>query len=428
MGFILTWGKARNMQIAKKDQGVQRHNKRTMPRLWLTISALLSLMLLAACNDGSDNGGINLGSGPLLAFIGGDGNLWLAKGDGSAAHAVTVANCLAGRACYGPPTWSPDGQSVAVFGPDASTPTNNDIFVFNRQGLLQQTIHPVSPLAFGRVLWSSDSKQVAYVGTPDSVTDPTNKAPRFALVLLVVSSGAKSGAIILPSPGSAQCASNPRGGPLGSLVERAVNGSTGQGLRDTLDWSTDGQHVAINAGNCGTETQVVDRNGNAQVLNPVNGATANIVQGLFSPDGKQLVATQTNSAQDDLLIYSADGSGGKSIYSDKDTPPTFAPRLGSPRWTADGKSIYFSRGESLWVINADGTNPHQLVAGVATGDPLKSEAAPLPSPDGQHLVWNELTLSASDNTPRSTLLCGDANGGNPKVVADGAYWPSYSAK
>ncbi|MBA3825167.1 MAG: PD40 domain-containing protein [Ktedonobacterales bacterium] len=406
---------------------MKRQARRTV---LLAIGALLSLVLLAGCGGGATDGaGTNLGSGPLLAFIGGDGNLWLAKGDGSLAHAVTVTPCPVNQSCYGPPAWSPDGTSVALFGPDAATPSYKDIYVYNRQGLLQQTIHPVSPLAFGHILWSSDGKQVAYVGNPDALAAGKSQAPRYALVLMVVSSGAKAGAIILPSPGNAQCGSDPRGGPLGSLVERAVYGSTGQGLRDTLGWTPDGQKVAINGGSCGTQVQIVNRGGSAQLLVPVSDPNANnVVQAQFSPDGQHLLATQTSSQQDDILIYNADGSGGKSIYSDTSAPPAFTPRLGAPSWSADGKLIYFMHGESIWQIGADGANPHQLVAGSASGNAQKSEAAPLPSPDGQHLVWNELSLSVADNTARTELLGGDANGENAKVIADGGVWPAYSAK
>jgi hypothetical protein len=418
-------GDARSMSSASNGHFVKHAFCRGW---WLRITLLAGLVFLAGCSNGAtNNAGINLGSGVLLSFIGGDGNLWLAKGNGSQSHAVTVTPCPTTQNCYGPPTWSHDGSSVALFGPAAADPTLKDIFVFSRQGQIQHVIHPVDPLAFGRVLWSADDKQVAYVGTPDA-TSSGKSPPRYALVLFVVSSGAKSGAIILPTPSSAQCVDSPRGGPLGSLVERAVFGSTGQGLRDTLDWSSDGNHVLVNGGQCGSEVQVVDKGGAAHLLAPVASTDSNVVQASYSPDGQHILASQTNSKQDDLIIYNADGSGGKSIYTDTDTPPQFTPRLGAPHWSADGKSIYFMHGENIWVIGADGANPHQLLAGVPSGATQKSEAAPLPAPDGQHLAWNELSLTVADNTARTQLLSGDANGGGAKVVAEGGIWAAYSPK
>ena len=405
------------------------HTARQPQWWWLgTLLLIFGALTLAGCAGGAtDNAGVNLGNGPLLAFIGGDGNLWLAKADGSSAHAVTVTQCPTTISCYGPPAWSPDGQSVALFGPEVGNQSNNVIYVYNRQGLLQQTIHPTNPLSFGRLLWSNDSKMVAYPGNP-TTGGVTKGAPSYALVLLVVSSGAKSGAITLPSPSNAQCNDSPRGGPLGSLVERAVYGSTGQGLRDTLDWSADGQHILISGGDCNTQVAVVNRSGNSQTLAPLSSATSFVVQAQFSSDARQIVATETGANQDDLVTFNADGSGGKVIYTDTDAPPDFAPRLGAPSWSHDGKQIYFMRGTDIWAINADGSNAHQLIAGAAKGDPQKSEAAPLPSPDGAHLVWNELSLSASSGTPITALYSGDANGGNAKLIADGAVWAAYSAK
>lgn len=390
---------------------------------------MLGLLVLASCGNNSGNGnpGVDLGSGTLLAFIGGDGNLWLAKSDGSGAHAVTVTACPSTVNCYGPPAWSPDGQRVAVFGSSISNPSNNSIYVFNRMGLLQQTLQPSNPLANGNVLWSGDGKTIAYATDLAASSAPKGTPPQYTLVMQNVASGNQTGTIPLPSPtgGNAQCSDVPRGGPLGSYVDHAINGSNG--VRSTTDWSPDGSHILSTGGDCGLQVQVVDHAGSATLLPAVssgNGVLAQMAE--FSPDGQHIVATETTPTQDDLLVYDGTGGNGKIIYSNSDKPPSFASRLSAPTWSGDGKQIFFMRGADIWVINSDGTNAQKLISGATTSDPLKDEADPQPSPDGKYLAWTEESLSTVDNMPHSALYVGDATGKHPTLVEREAIWPAWS--
>jgi Tol biopolymer transport system component len=401
-------------------------------RLWrgLGALALVGMLALAGCGGGgnTDSAGVNLGSGPLLAFIGGDGNLWLARGDGTEAHAVTTTDCPPTVNCYGPPAWSPDGTLVAVFGPDKATPSQNDIYIYNRQGVLQNTIAPPNPLSFGSILWSADGKTVAFASDTNNPTATKGTSAQYAFIMLNALSGAKSGTITLPSPtgADATCSDTPRGGSFGSLVDRAVNGDV-NGFRATLGWSPDGSHILISGGACSTQVQLIDKSGNAQTLNPLTAdSKALVLQAAFSPDGQHIIATQTTTAEDDLILYDATGNNGKVIYADTDPPPAFAPRLSSPVWSADGKTIYFMRGADIWSVGADGANAQRLIAGAVSGATLKDEAWPQPSPDGKSLAWEELTLSSADNMPRSALYVGTITGGNPTLVDNGAVWPVWS--
>jgi Tol biopolymer transport system component len=411
-------------------------DKRRLRRLrgWrgLGMLALVGMLALAGCGaDAGNNGpGVDLGSGTLLAFIGGDGNLYLAREDGSQAHAVTTTACPSTVNCYQPPAWSPDGKLVAVFGPDKTTPTNNDIYIYDRQGVLQNTIQPANPLSSGQLLWSSDSATIAYAGNPTSGaltggSSTTQTSAQYGFIIFNVASGKLSSTIPLPVP-NPQCSDNPTGGPLGSFIDHAINGDA-NGFRTTLDWSPDRSHILISSSNCGNGVDSIDAHGNVTQLNPIT-ANANVLEAIYSPDGQHILATETNSTQDDIVIFNADGSSGKVIYTDTDTPPAFVPRLSSPTWSADGKTIYFMRGADIWQVNADGSNAQKLIAGDPTAsDPVqKDEAAPLPSPDGTKLAWEELSLAASDGVPRSALYVGDSHGGNPQLVQNGAIWSAWS--
>ena len=395
-------------------------------RLWrgLGTLAMLSLLVVAGCGGNNTvNPGYDLGSGTLLAFIGADGNLQLARADGSSAHAVTVTPCPSTVNCYGPPSWSPDGQLVAVFGPSQGTPSINSIYIFNRAGLLQHTLHPANPQAFGNVLWSGDGKTVAYAGDLNATNAAKGSAVQFALTIIDAATGSQTGVINLPSPtgGNAQCTDVSRGAQLGAALDLTINGNSG--IRATLDWSPDGSHVLSSGGNCSTQVMLVDHGGNAHLLPAV---TANAQQAAFSPDGQHIIATEDAISQDNLLLYDATGGSGKIIYSNSDAVPAFAPRISSPEWSADGSHIYFMHGADLWIVKADGTGAQQLIAGVATGDPMKAETDPQPSPDGKLLAWDELTFSTVDSIAHITLFVGDSAGKNQHAVQSGGIWPAWS--
>jgi Tol biopolymer transport system component len=83
-----------------------------------------------------------------------------------------------------------------------------------------------------------------------------------------------------------------------------------------------------------------------------------------------------------LFIAAADGTGARRITFDA---------LGSdvqPRWSPDGKQVAFTRlapdnTTSVWVVNADGTNPH-----IVSGGHRHAEH-PKWSPDGRWITFQE---------------------------------------
>lgn len=90
--------------------------------------------------------------------------------------------------------------------------------------------------------------------------------------------------------------------------------------------------------------------------------------GVFSPDGKKIACiAEAGGNQPDLIVMNADGSDKKQLTKTDDIE--FA-----PQWSADGKSLYFTRfpmnlgnpqdaNVSIFRIDADGKNEKGLTEG-----------------------------------------------------------------
>jgi len=63
----------------------------------------------------------------------------------------------------------------------------------------------------------------------------------------------------------------------------------------------------------------------------------------------------------------------------------------APAWSPDGRSIAYTSGGDLWVMNGDGTHPRRILESsrlrTVLGAPLGyGIAAPVWSPDGKRLI------------------------------------------
>lgn len=171
------------------------------------------------------------------------------------------------------------------------------------------------------------------------------------------------------------------------------------GVMDTGDsaWSSDGSKIAFTT--YGTTINV---------MSAVAGATPTVLtlggSPHWSPDGSKILFHRWN---DGVYVMNADGSDEKKLISD----------ALDPCWSPDGSRIVFSSGAGIWVMSAaDGTVLAQL-----TGN--KDDIQPNWSPDGTRIVF-----ARGDRTGLygpSSIWVMNADGSNPVNLTPSMEAPAH---
>jgi hypothetical protein len=129
--------------------------------------------------------------------------------------------------------------------------------------------------------------------------------------------------------------------------------------------------------------------------------------------GNQIaLATSTNGGfnANALQVLNADGSGAHTIYTAPATPAGFS--LSGPAFSADGAQIVFSQSlfpgvsaaEGLWIVNSDGSNPHQVTA--ADGSDSRARFAP----DGSRIAFTRFLPSNVSGESQGDLFVMNSDG------------------
>ncbi len=178
--------------------------------------------------------------------------------------------------------------------------------------------------------------------------------------------------------GSTAAAQDEEGLPLETT--RVIEFDTDEGTWMSVDVSPDGTQL------------VFDLLGDLYLL-PIAGGTAQRIaegpafdfQPRFSPDGTQIVFVSDRNGTESLWLANADGSDPRVIVTDTSS------LVGSPAWSPDGEFLAVRKGVSslnlneLWLYHKDGGSGIQVTDGDA---PMRSVAGPEFSPDGTYIYFS----------------------------------------
>jgi|GEM_PF-1815815 len=153
------------------------------------------------------------------------------------------------------------------------------------------------------------------------------------------------------------------------------------------EWSPDGKHIAFISYRDGFRNLfVMNADGSDQRQLTFN--QNEFTQWLdWSPDGMYITYTFNPEGEDDgesLYVIQPDGNDEHQI-----TPPAGRDHDGEPAWSPDGKTLYFlsNRGAyvDIWKINRDGSGLQQISNVTASG--ISIEHSLRISPDGKQLLF-----------------------------------------
>jgi Tol biopolymer transport system component len=165
-------------------------------------------------------------------------------------------------------------------------------------------------------------------------------------------------------------------------------------------WSPDGEKIAFTSrsGNSSAQICVMDADGS----NVINLSLSSSINGWpgWSPDGKKIAFFARKDEIGGLFVMDADGSNVVNL-----TDRNFMDR--SPSWSPDGKKIAFTPGNSVYIINADGSNLRKLINDVTD---------PAWSPDGKRIA---VTMKKDENWEIYVM---DIDGSNLIQLTDNSAW------
>lgn len=299
------------------------------------------------------------GKGILVFQVASGGPIYVANPDGSGLRQLTTGI---------DPALSPDGKQVAFTRWDSSTPgTPGSVWVINVDGSGERKVHdgvrqPKSPA------WSPDGTRLAINmqqgGTLEGVCYCPGRLPQ---------PGDCPRDPVYVDGKEVTCFGQPAHAGWGLRVLDLNSGSYQDTPRDfasfTPTWDPANAWRVVYAGERGLMNLDVNRMANYPLTGDLSDRSP-----AFSPDGKRIAVAYHQHDHWDIHVLNADGSGRVRITE----TPLSVTMAGkpvwnnvAPTWSPDGKQIAFLTDRSgkweIWVMNADGGNPHLLLPSAVQG-------------------------------------------------------------
>ncbi|MDP9222419.1 MAG: hypothetical protein M3P18_00910 [Actinomycetota bacterium] len=243
---------------------------------------------------------------------------------------------------YADPAWSPDGKRIAVTsdGDRASW-----LSVIRSDGMGVRDITSFHGLYVGddyQPTWSPDAHEIAY--SSFGVYNPSSDA-------IFKTHLSDTGRREVERP-----------------LQADARSDTFPFSEEQPDWSPDGRWIAFNRWN-GDAVDRATENGRIALIKP-DGKSLRLLAAGENPDWSPDSAHVAYDHLGHIEAINADGKGETQLTS---SPATDF----DPEWSPDGQLILFSRVRhtrkdnrplvDLWIMNADGSNPHRLAANAQQG-------------------------------------------------------------
>jgi Tol biopolymer transport system component len=287
------------------------------------------------------------GANGRIVFANGTNELWSVLPDGTGLKLLTTVVAPPGsgaRSFVSFPSFSADGSKLAVMLNELERPTPCD----------PHAINAGSGLCHALVLMDADgsNQQVVYASEDVASIDLALSPDGNEIAFTKLTSGSSEQLFKIDADGRHLRLLTP---------QRPHEPAT-----DTApDWSPDGTTIAFESSRdvaltghswslffVDVHTRTVSR--------IIPGSMNNDLEPNWSPDGNKLVFFRAFSYPDyRIYTVNVDGTGEQEVFSDT--------RAERPQWSPDGERILYSNLSGLAIVDADGSNPHQLVFGVIRG-------------------------------------------------------------
>ena len=249
------------------------------------------------------------------------------------------------------------------------------------------------------------------LATPSGGITPTHTQPLTAVAARRAPWAVIGAGVVILGIGAVLVSRRGASGPTLALTKTSRLTSA-PGLEITPAISPDGKFVAYTGGTKDQVEVFLQPIGGGRAISVTDSLPGNQYSPDWSPDGNALLFVSEDSLGPGIVTMPPTGGTARFLYRTSNLRGPLA-----PRWSPDGARIAFEQGDSVMVMNADGSGV-RLVAAVQLPHSLSW------SPDGKWLAgvrgnaWFPYPGSSYGNLAASTLFIVPSAGGAPIYVSD----------